>query len=67
MQGFAEFFYFGKERHYVLVMDLLGQDLEQMVEKCKGSFDEKTTALVAEQVNKGLRPTRRPENYVFYL
>jgi len=50
-QGFAEVFFFGQEGSYnVLIMDMLGGSLEERRHTCNGSFDAKTTLLVAEQV-----------------
>jgi serine/threonine protein kinase len=74
-QGFSECFYFGREgAFHVLVMELLGKSLEDMVQKRGGKFTPKTTVLVAEQVvrrieylhSKGtVHRDIKPENFMF--
>lgn len=48
--GFAELFYYGKEGSYaVLVMELLGATLEDVVAECKGKINPYSASVVAEQ------------------
>lgn len=49
--GFAEMLHFSKEGAWsILVMELLGQSLEDCLEACSGKYSVPTTCLVAEQV-----------------
>lgn len=49
-QGFVEVFHCGREGPYTcLVMELLGRSLEDAVELNGGTFDARTSAMVAEQ------------------
>jgi len=74
-QGFPEFYFFGKEECYnVMVMELLGKSLEDHMKGCKGKLAVKTTVLVAEQLlhrieylhSKGIvHRDIKPENWMF--
>lgn len=74
-QGFAEYFYFGREGAFnCLVMELLGKSLEENMQKCDNKFTVKTTVLIAEQVlhrieylhSKGIvHRDIKPENFMF--
>mmetsp|Transcript_113214 Transcript_113214/g.283452 ORF Transcript_113214/g.283452 Transcript_113214/m.283452 type:complete len:416 (+) Transcript_113214:86-1333(+) len=73
-QGFAEHFYSGQEcLCMVLVMELLGSNLEHMLDVCSGTFQVKSTVLIAEQLlqrfeylhSKGVvHRDVKPENFV---
>jgi casein kinase 1 len=74
-QGFAQYFYFGKEGQYhCMVMEYLGKSLEDRVQACGGRFSVKTTVLVAEQIlrrieylhSKGIvHRDIKPENFMW--
>eukprot|EP00927_Polykrikos_kofoidii_P032446 TRINITY_DN2763_c0_g5_i1.p1 TRINITY_DN2763_c0_g5~~TRINITY_DN2763_c0_g5_i1.p1 ORF type:complete len:359 (-),score=47.99 TRINITY_DN2763_c0_g5_i1:45-1121(-) len=75
-QGFAEFYFYGKEGpRFVLVMEILGKSLEDMLQYCpQKKFQVKTAALVARQVvhrieylhSKGIvHRDIKPENFMF--
>jgi serine/threonine protein kinase len=74
-QGFAECYFFGREgAFHVLVMDLLGKSLEDMIQKRGGKFTAKTTVLIAEQVTRRIEYLHskgivhrdiKPENFMF--
>jgi len=75
VQGFAECFAFRTDGGYnLLVMDLLGRSIEEMVQKCQGRFTPKTTSIIASQLlhrieylhAKGLvHRDIKPENFMF--
>lgn len=49
--GFAEVYHFSKEGPWsIMVMEMLGNSLEDCLEVCGGTFDRGTTASIAEQV-----------------
>ena len=49
--GIPSIYYFGKEgSHYILVMDRLGQNLEELFTKCGRRFSMQTTLLLADQM-----------------
>mmetsp|Transcript_103078 Transcript_103078/g.298143 ORF Transcript_103078/g.298143 Transcript_103078/m.298143 type:complete len:336 (+) Transcript_103078:127-1134(+) len=49
-QGFTEVHHFGKEDHWaLLVMDLLGKNLEHCAENCGGKLNHRSVCLVAQQ------------------
>eukprot|EP00929_Paragymnodinium_shiwhaense_P049741 TRINITY_DN25076_c0_g1_i1.p1 TRINITY_DN25076_c0_g1~~TRINITY_DN25076_c0_g1_i1.p1 ORF type:complete len:356 (-),score=94.08 TRINITY_DN25076_c0_g1_i1:120-1187(-) len=76
-QGFVECFYFGKEGNFnVMVMELLGKSIEDMVQRRggTGTFTPKTAVLVAEQVLHRIEYLHskcivhrdiKPENFMF--
>lgn len=74
-QGIAEAFYYGVEGSFnCLVIQILGNSLEDHVQKCKGKFTVKTTVLIAQQVlqrieymhSKGfIHRDIKPENFMF--
>jgi len=78
-QGFVECFFYGQEGVpstplNCLVMEFLGNSLEDRVEKCHGHFSVKTATLIAEQVlyrieylhSKGIvHRDIKPENFMF--
>jgi len=49
--GFPEFFWYGVEGDYnVLIIELLGHNLESLLQLCKGKFTLATTFTLAEQM-----------------
>eukprot|EP00927_Polykrikos_kofoidii_P032441 TRINITY_DN2763_c0_g1_i2.p1 TRINITY_DN2763_c0_g1~~TRINITY_DN2763_c0_g1_i2.p1 ORF type:complete len:360 (-),score=50.86 TRINITY_DN2763_c0_g1_i2:630-1709(-) len=75
-QGFAEYYFYGREGNYfVMVMEILGKSLEDMLQSCpKRKFTIKTAALVGKQVvhrieylhSKGIvHRDIKPENFMF--
>ena len=51
--GFPNAFWFGTEGKYnILVMDLLGENLETLLNFCKGKFTLKTALMIADQIVK---------------
>jgi len=74
-QGFAEHFYFGEEMgSQVLVMEILGRDLDKCFQACQGSFQVQTVVLLAEQLMQRLEYLHskrvvhrdiKPENFAF--
>jgi len=74
-QGFAQSFYFGQEgRFQCMVIELLGRSLEDHMQQCRGTFNVKTTTLVAEQCLKRMEYLHskciihrdiKPENFMF--
>mmetsp|Transcript_98281 Transcript_98281/g.283608 ORF Transcript_98281/g.283608 Transcript_98281/m.283608 type:complete len:349 (-) Transcript_98281:144-1190(-) len=73
--GFAEVFHFSKQGKWsVMVMELLGNSLEDCVDLCGGKFKVSSTVLVAEQVlhrieylhSKGIvHRDIKPENFMW--
>lgn len=73
-QGIPEIFYCGVDGSYrCLVMELLGETLEERLQQCNGKLEVSTVALVAEQLmhrieylhSKGLvHRDIKPENFV---
>lgn len=52
-KGIPHVYFSGKEGEYnVLVMDLLGENLQSLLEKCGGTFSVKTVIMLAEQMIK---------------
>ena len=44
-------YWYGSEGKYnVMVIDLLGPNLEQLLEHCGGKFSLKTTVMIGEQI-----------------
>lgn len=51
MPGFPQVYYFGQEGlHYVLIMDMLGPNLEDLFDLCSRKFSIKTVCMLAKQM-----------------